>query len=106
MSPAIPSSKFMGSTTGPFLTIAFSLKSICVIQGHTFQKIFIDYKKLNMPYDDDNSSPQPKQESTMSSGPDWNWIGYMNSFDNESGNGGGGGGGACGCLSVLIIIGV
>ncbi len=53
-----------------------------------------------MPYDDDDSSPQPKQESTMSSGPDWNWIGYMNSFDNESGNGGGGNGG--GCLSVLI----
>jgi hypothetical protein len=40
----------------------------------------------------------------MSSGPDWNWIGYMNSFDDESGNDGGGGG--CGCLSVLIIIGV
>ncbi len=59
-----------------------------------------------MAYDDDNSAPQPKQESTMSSGPDWNWIGYMNSFDNESGNGGGGGGNGCGCLSVLIIIGV
>jgi hypothetical protein len=42
----------------------------------------------------------------MSSGPDWNWIGYMNSFDNESGNGGGGGGNGCGCLSVLIITGV
>jgi hypothetical protein len=56
-----------------------------------------------MAYDDDNSSPQPKQESTMSSGPDWNWIGYMNSFDDENNNGGGGG---CGCLSVLIIIGV
>ena len=42
----------------------------------------------------------------MSSGPDWNGIGYMNSFDNESGNGEGGGGNVCGCLSVLIIIGV
>ena len=38
----------------------------------------------------------------MSWGPDWNWIGYMNSFDDENNNGGGGG---CGCLSVLIIIG-
>jgi hypothetical protein len=28
----------------------------------------------------------------MNWGPDWNWIGYMNSFDNESGNDGGGGG--------------
>ena len=28
----------------------------------------------------------------MSSGPDWNWIGYMNSFDDENNNGGGGGG--------------
>ena len=42
----------------------------------------------------------------MNWGPDWNWIGYMNSFDNESGNDGGGGGNGCGCLSVLIIIGV
>jgi len=40
----------------------------------------------------------------MNGGPDWNWIGYMNSFDDESGDHGGGGG--CGCLSVLIIIGV
>jgi hypothetical protein len=40
----------------------------------------------------------------MSSGPDWNWIGYMNSFDDEAESGGGGGG--CGCLSVLIVIGV
>ena len=65
-------------------------------------KVELIIKKLNMAYDEANSSPQPKQESTMSSGPDWNWIGYMNSFDNESGNGGGGGG----CLSVFIIIGV
>ena len=42
----------------------------------------------------------------MNWGPDWNWIGYMNSFDVENNNGGGGGGGGCGCLSVLIIIGV
>jgi hypothetical protein len=48
--------------------------------------------------------PYAEQEPKMSSGPDWNWIGYMNSFDDESGNDGGGGG--CGCLSVLIIIGV
>jgi hypothetical protein len=40
----------------------------------------------------------------MNGGPDWNWIGYMNSFDDEEESGGGGGG--CGCLSVLIIIGV
>ena len=40
----------------------------------------------------------------MNWGPDWNWIGYMNSFDDENNNGGGGNG--CGCLSVLIIIGV
>ncbi len=26
----------------------------------------------------------------MNWGPDWNWIGYMNSFDNESDDGGGG----------------
>ena len=37
----------------------------------------------------------------MSWGPDWNWIGYMNSFDDESGNGGGGG---CGCLSIIILL--
>ena len=42
----------------------------------------------------------------MNWGPDWNWIGYMKSFDDESGNGGGGGGNGCGCLSVLIITGV
>jgi hypothetical protein len=42
----------------------------------------------------------------MSWGPDWNWIGYMNSFDDETNNGAGGGGNGCGCLSVLIIIGV
>ena len=56
-----------------------------------------------MAYDDDNSSPQAEQEPKMNWGPDWNWIGYMNSFDDENNNGGGGG---CGCLSVLIIIGV
>ena len=28
----------------------------------------------------------------MSWGPDWNWIGYMNSFDDETNNGAGGGG--------------
>ena len=59
-----------------------------------------------MAYDDNNSFRQTEQESTMSSGPDWNWIGYMNSFDDENINGGGGGGNGCGCLSVLIIIGV
>jgi hypothetical protein len=53
---------------------------------------------------DDNPLPKAKQEPKMNWGPDWNWIGYMNSFDDESGNDGGGGG--CGCLSVLIIIGV
>ena len=56
-----------------------------------------------MAYDDDNSLPQADQELNMNWGPDWNWIGYMNSFDDENNNGGGGG---CGCLSVLIIIGV
>ena len=56
-----------------------------------------------MAYDDDNSLPQAEQEPKMNWGPDWNWIGYMNSFDDENNNGGGGG---CGCLSVLIIIGV
>ena len=57
-----------------------------------------------MAYDDDNSLPQAEQELKMNWGPDWNWIGYMNSFDAEAESGGGGGG--CGCLSVLIIIGV
>jgi hypothetical protein len=70
---------------------------------HVPKKYLLIIKKLNMAYDDDNSSPQPKQESKMNWGPDWNWIGYMNSFDDENNNGGGGG---CGCLSVLIIIGV
>ena len=56
-----------------------------------------------MAYDDDNSLLCVQQESRMNGGPDWNWIGYMNSFDDENNNGGGGG---CGCLSVLIIIGV
>ena len=56
-----------------------------------------------MAYDDDNSLPQAEQELKMNWGPDWNWIGYMNSFDDENNNGGGGG---CGCMSVLIIIGV
>ena len=55
-----------------------------------------------MTYDTKNALPQAEQEPKMNWGPDWNWIGYMNSFDNESGNGGGGGG----CLSVFIIIGV
>ncbi len=27
----------------------------------------------------------------MKWGPDWNWIGYMNSFDDEDAGGGGGG---------------
>ena len=54
-----------------------------------------------MAYDDDNSLLCVQQESRMNGGPDWNWIGYMNSFDDENNNGGGGG---CGCLSVLIII--
>jgi len=56
-----------------------------------------------MAYDDDNPLPEAEQEPKMNWGPDWNWIGYMNSFDDENNNGGGGG---CGCLSVLIIIGV
>jgi hypothetical protein len=34
---------------------------------------------------------QAEQEPTMEYGPDWNWIGYLKSFDDESGNGGGGG---------------
>ena len=59
-----------------------------------------------MAYDDDNSLLCVQQEPKMNWGPDWNWIGYMNSFDDENNNGGGGGGGGCGCLSVLIIIGV
>lgn len=37
----------------------------------------------------------------MNYGPDWNWIGYMNSFNDEPENGGGGG---CGCLLTLLII--
>ncbi|MGC8657565.1 MAG: hypothetical protein ACP5U1_00675 [Desulfomonilaceae bacterium] len=37
----------------------------------------------------------------MSGGPDWNWIGYMNSFGDERDNGSGGG---CGCLLTLLII--
>ena len=57
-----------------------------------------------MAYDDDNSLLCVQQEPKMNWGPDWNWIGYMNSFDDEAESGGGGGG--CGCLSVLIIIGV
>ena len=56
-----------------------------------------------MAYDDDNSLLCVQQEPKMNWGPDWNWIGYMNSFDDENNNGGGGG---CGCMSVLIIIGV
>ena len=59
-----------------------------------------------MGHDDCHPLPQAKQELKMNWGPDWNWIGYMNSFDNESGNGGGGDGNGCGCLLVLIIIGV
>ena len=60
-----------------------------------------------MAYDDDNPLPQAQQEPKMNGGPDWNWIGYTISFDNESGNGAGGGGGnGCGCLPALIIIGV
>jgi hypothetical protein len=39
-----------------------------------------------MAYDDNNSFRQTEQESTMSSGPDWNWIGYINSFDDENNN--------------------
>ena len=38
----------------------------------------------------------------MNWGPDWSWIGYMNSFDNESGNGGGGGGNGCGCCGIRL----
>ncbi len=49
-----------------------------------------------MAYDDNNSFRQTEQESTMSSGPDWNWIGYINSFDDENNNGGGGAGNGCG----------
>ena len=37
----------------------------------------------------------------MKWGPDWNWIGYMNSFDDERQNGGGG----YGCLLTLLIMG-
>jgi|GEM_PF-4868616 len=38
----------------------------------------------------------------MKWGPDWMWIGYMNSFDD---NNNGGGGNGSGCLSVVLIIG-
>jgi hypothetical protein len=34
-------------------------------------------------------------------GPGWNWIGYINSFDDENSNGGGNG---CGCVSVLTTL--
>ena len=38
----------------------------------------------------------------MKWGPDWNWIGYMNSFDDEDDGGGGG----CGCFQLFLLIGI
>ncbi len=54
-----------------------------------------------MTYDSDNSSRESEQEPKMKYGPDWMWIGYMNSFDDESDDDGGGG---CGRLNEMPSI--